>query len=61
VIDYHGRGQIEYIDFPESLKGHYQSYTRADISALREAGYDQPFHTVAEGTLAYMQTLNSAV
>ena len=60
VIGYHGRGQIEYIDFPESLKGHYQSYTCADISALRKAGYDQPFHTVAQGTKAYMQALNSA-
>jgi ADP-L-glycero-D-manno-heptose 6-epimerase len=61
VIDFHGKGKIEYIDFPDSLKGHYQSYTCADISALRAAGYNQPFLTVAQGTTQYMQTLNGAV
>jgi len=60
VIAFHGKGQIEYIDFPESLKGHYQSYTCADISALRAAGYTQPFATVAQGTTQYMRTLNGA-
>lgn len=60
VIAFHGKGYIEYIDFPESLKGHYQSYTCADITALRAAGYSQPFLTVAQGTSQYMRTLNSA-
>jgi ADP-L-glycero-D-manno-heptose 6-epimerase len=54
VIDYHGRGAIEYIPFPDHLKGCYQSFTEADISALREIGYDQPFKTVEEGVLAYL-------
>ncbi len=60
VIAFHGKDQIEYIDFPESLKGHYQSFTCADISALRAAGYSQPFATVAQGTTQYMRTLNGA-
>ncbi len=58
VIDYYGRGAIEYIDFPEELKGRYQSYTRADISRLREAGYDREFRTVAEGVRDYLERLN---
>ncbi|MDT8893385.1 ADP-glyceromanno-heptose 6-epimerase [Halomonas sp. I1] len=58
VIDYYGKGKIEYIDFPEHLKGRYQSYTRADIERLREAGYDREFHTVADGVRAYMEWLN---
>lgn len=58
VIDYYERGEIEYIDFPEELKGRYQSYTRADISKLRRAGYDGEFHTVAEGVKAYLEWLN---
>ncbi|MFP4136923.1 MAG: ADP-glyceromanno-heptose 6-epimerase [Halomonas sp.] len=58
VIDYYGRGTIEYIDFPEELKGRYQSYTRADISRLREAGYDREFRTVAEGVRDYLEWLN---
>ena len=57
VIAYHGRGEIEYIDFPETLKSRYQSFTQADISALREAGYDAPFHTVEEGVPLYLKWL----
>lgn len=58
VVDYYGRGRIEYIDFPEELKGRYQSYTRADISRLREAGYDGEFRTVAQGVRDYLEWLN---
>jgi ADP-L-glycero-D-manno-heptose 6-epimerase len=58
VIDFHGRGQIEYIRFPEHLEGRYQSFTEADISALRAAGYDRPFAGVADGVHRYMEWLN---
>ena len=58
VIASHGSGMIEYIPFPEELKGRYQSFTEADISALRAAGYDAPFATVQEGVTAYMDILN---
>jgi ADP-L-glycero-D-manno-heptose 6-epimerase len=58
VIASHGGGMIEYIPFPEELKGRYQSFTEADISALRAAGYDAPFATVQEGVKAYMDILN---
>jgi len=60
VIHYHGRGNITYIDFPDELKGRYQSYTRADISRLREAGYTREFRTVAEGVKAYLEWLDKA-
>ncbi len=60
VIAWHGRGEIEYIPFPEHLKGRYQSFTEADISALRAAGYDAPFKTVEEGVAEYMAWLNRA-
>jgi ADP-L-glycero-D-manno-heptose 6-epimerase len=46
-------GVIEYIDFPESLKGRYQSYTEANLAKLRGAGYDAPFLSVEEGTRRY--------
>ncbi|WNL38930.1 ADP-glyceromanno-heptose 6-epimerase [Halomonas sp. PAMB 3232] len=58
VIDYYGQGQIDYIDFPDELKGRYQSYTRADISRLRDAGCDVEFKTVAQGVKAYLEWLN---
>ena len=44
-----GRGQIEYIPFPESLRGKYQSFTESDISRLRAAGYDRPFTSLEQG------------
>ncbi len=49
------QGAIEYIPFPDALKGKYQSFTQADLSALREAGYERPFATVAEGVSKYVQ------
>jgi ADP-L-glycero-D-manno-heptose 6-epimerase len=49
AIDLLGRGEIEYIPFPESLRGKYQSFTESDISRLREAGYTAPLGTLEEG------------
>ncbi len=59
VIAWHGRGEIEYIPFPEALKGRYQSYTEADISALRRCGYSGGFKSVEEGVRAYLDALES--
>ena len=59
VINYHGRGKIEYIPFPDHLKGRYQSFTQADISALRAVGYNQPFKSVEQGVQEYMAWLNA--
>ncbi len=59
VIRHHDTGSIEYIPFPEKLKGRYQSFTEADITALREAGYDKPFLSVEEGVKRYMEILNN--
>jgi len=47
------QGVIRYIAFPDGLKGKYQSYTQADITALRDAGYAEPFLTVEEGVARY--------
>lgn len=55
VISQHQNGKIEYIPFPPHLRGCYQSFTQADISALREAGYTNTFKTVAEGVSEYMK------
>jgi ADP-L-glycero-D-manno-heptose 6-epimerase len=54
----HAHGRIEYIPFPEHLKGAYQSYTQADISALRRAGYHERFLNVDEGVNAYLDWLH---
>lgn len=61
VIDYYGYGAIEYIPFPDDLQGYYQSLTEADLTALREAGYDGTFITVAEGVPRYAKWLDAHV
>ena len=47
-------GAIEYIAFPPGLLGKYQSYTEADMTQLRAAGYRDPFLTVPEGVGRYV-------
>ena len=52
-------GLIDYIAFPPALVGKYQSYTQADLSALRAAGCEHAFADVQTGVAAYMQWLNA--
>jgi ADP-L-glycero-D-manno-heptose 6-epimerase len=58
VVDWHGKGHLNYIPFPDHLKGAYQSFTEANIDNLRKAGYSAPFHTVEQGVKKYMDILN---
>lgn len=51
------QGLVEYVEFPEALKGKYQSFTQADIAGLREAGYLSPFSSVSEGVGRYVADL----
>ena len=48
---------IDYISFPPALVGKYQSYTQADLGALRAAGCEHAFADVQTGVAAYMQQL----
>jgi ADP-L-glycero-D-manno-heptose 6-epimerase len=59
AINWHkgGGGGIDYIPFPEHLKGRYQSFTEADVGALRNAGYEHPFMPVEVGVPRYMEWL----
>ena len=57
VINYHGKGEINYIPFPDELKDNYQSFTEADLTKLRTTGFDGSFKTVQEGVKEYMQWL----
>ncbi|HSC82149.1 MAG TPA: ADP-glyceromanno-heptose 6-epimerase [Pseudomonas sp.] len=53
------QGLLEYSEFPEALRGKYQSYTQANIELLREAGYRQPFLRVEQGVERYCHWLLS--
>ena len=58
LIRHLGRGAIEYIPFPDALKGKYQSFTQADLKTLRAAGYARAFTPLEEGiarTLAELE------
>jgi ADP-L-glycero-D-manno-heptose 6-epimerase len=58
VIAWHGRGRIRYIPFPGHLVGNYQSFTQADLVALRACGYDGGFLSVEEGVKRYLDQLH---
>jgi ADP-L-glycero-D-manno-heptose 6-epimerase len=51
------QGVIRYVPFPDELKGRYQSFTQADVSALRASGYSAPFLTVEQGVQRYCEQL----
>ena len=50
-------GLIDYVAFPEALRGKYQAYTQADLTQLRAAGCDTAFRTVEHGTASYVRWL----
>jgi ADP-L-glycero-D-manno-heptose 6-epimerase len=57
VMDFYPGTTVEEIPFPDDLKGKYQTYTKADLTALTEAGYADSFMTVAEGVKKYLEVL----
>jgi ADP-L-glycero-D-manno-heptose 6-epimerase len=54
------QGLLRYDNFPDDLKGRYQSYTQADVSALRRAGFTAPMRDVETGVSEYVQQLHGA-
>jgi ADP-L-glycero-D-manno-heptose 6-epimerase len=57
LAELQSKGIVRYIPFPGDLKGKYQSYTQADLTVLRAAGYAAPFLTVEQGVARYCQQL----
>ena len=55
------QGLLEYVPFPEALKGKYQAFTQGDLGKLRAAGYTAPMATVEEGVAQYVEWLNRNV
>lgn len=49
LIQILGKGEIRYRPFPDDLIGRYQSFTQADLSRLRAAGYQTSFLSIEEG------------
>ena len=55
LIELNNGGKLEYIPFPDSLKGAYQCFTQADLTKLREIGFDKPFIPLEKGLAQYFQ------
>ena len=53
------KGLIEYIPFPNQLINKYQSFTEADMSRLKGAGYPGEFMSVEQGVAAYVKELQA--
>lgn len=47
---------IHFVDTPAALRDKYQYYTRADMTRLRAAGFDQPFHSLEDGVRDYARS-----
>ena len=63
ILDLAGAAQaglIEYVPFPDALRGKYQCYTQADLTNLRASGCDHVFADVQTGVTQYMATLAKA-
>lgn len=52
---------LQYISFPDDLKGRYQSHTQADLTQLRTAGYERPFVDVQTGVRDYVLKQNTGL
>ena len=48
-------GLIEYVPFPEALRGKYQAFTEADLTRLRAAGFSGAMQPVEAGTASYVR------
>jgi ADP-L-glycero-D-manno-heptose 6-epimerase len=53
---------IDFIDTPMDIRDKYQYFTEANMNKLKNIGYSQPFHTLEDGAIDYVQNyLNNGV
>lgn len=54
VARHHGGTAIEHVPFPKSISDRYQAETRADLTRLRDIGYEDAFTSVDDGVPRYL-------
>ncbi|EKD91826.1 MAG: hypothetical protein ACD_29C00355G0004 [uncultured bacterium] len=59
LIQLNGSGKLEYILFPENLKGAYQSFTQANLKTLRDTGFQDEFTSLENGLEKYFNWFHS--
>jgi ADP-L-glycero-D-manno-heptose 6-epimerase len=52
--------RIAEIPFPDDLRGSYQSYTQADLTELRGAGFAREFTSLESGVKSYVEVLHKS-
>jgi ADP-L-glycero-D-manno-heptose 6-epimerase len=55
-----GDAPIRFVEFPDRLRGKYQAFTQADLTALRQAGYDGEPISLEDGLARYHALLTSS-
>ena len=58
-VKLYGDCKIKTIPFPEHLKGKYQAFTKADVTNLRNAGFNGEFTSLEEGMKKYLERLKA--
>jgi ADP-L-glycero-D-manno-heptose 6-epimerase len=53
-----GSPDIRFVDMPVALKDKYQYFTQVDVTKLRAAGFDQPFHSLEDGVRDYVASVS---
>ena len=51
--------RITFIDMPADVAGQYQNYTQADMTKLRQTGFDLPPTTLEDGVMTTIQSLRT--
>jgi ADP-L-glycero-D-manno-heptose 6-epimerase len=60
VLGHEGFGAIKYTPLPAHLVGCYQTFTKADLTPLRAAGFEGDFRPPESGVPGYLRYLNAA-
>jgi ADP-L-glycero-D-manno-heptose 6-epimerase len=55
------QGLLELVALPEAENGKYPACAQADLTRLREAGYEAPMTTLEEGVQKYVEWLQKNV
>jgi len=57
MVGVYAGAEVTEVPFPDHLAGAYQAFTRADLTRLREAGYDATFTDLETGIANYLEVL----
>ena len=52
--------EVKFIDMPSGIKEKYQYFTQADITSLRQIGYQEKFYELEDGVKDYVQNYLSS-